>query len=244
MIKIRRSICLIALTATAITTTAFANDKSEAFIGYAYDLKTQELLYTEQHSYPSAVIHDVKYKEPDGKLFANKTIDYQYSYHAPNILQKNNRNGELIDIKRIEDKDGQQETLIKYQENKKESIKTGSVNNNSNLVIDAGFNQFIIKHWDTLIAGKKMTIDYLIPSALDHYELSIKKESCEDKGQHCFSISASSFLISLFSSDLKLTYKITENNHIRLISFQGRSNICDSEGDYQDVKIIYQYEQA
>ncbi len=113
-----------------------------------------------------------------------------------------------------------------------------------------------------MIGGQEITIDYLIPSLLDYYELTIKEEACQVnpqneaealiKDQYCFSISASSFFIGLFSSQLQLTY-IKQNNNkdseiknndkekIRLINFQGRSNISDSKGNYQDVNIIYQY---
>jgi hypothetical protein len=222
------------------------SDKNRSdFIGYAYDLKKEKLLYTEHHKYLDAITHEVQYKETNGDLFASKLVDYQYSFYSPNILQINNRNGELIDIKRINKSN--KEISIRYQENEKEDVEKSPVDFSPRLIIDAGFDQYITRNWDTLVNsnnsnGKELTIDYLIPSALDHYKLSIKKEDCKTNEHYCFSISASSFFINLFSSDLKLTYSKVENNLPRLITFQGRSNICDSEGDYQDVKIIYQYE--
>lgn len=221
------------------------SDKDDDFVGYAYDLKTEKLLYTEHHKYLNEITHEVQYKETDGHIFASKLVNYQYSFYSPNILQKNSRNGEIIDIKR-NDK-ANTEISIRYQENSNKDVKKGRIDFSSKLIIDAGFNQYITRNWSLLVNsnngnGKEVTIDYLVPSALDHYKLSIKKKSCTNTDYYCFSISASSFFISLFSSDLELTYSKKENESPRLISFRGRSNICDSEGNYQDVTIMYKYD--
>jgi hypothetical protein len=236
------------------------------FVGYAYDLETNKLVYTEHHNYISPLLHEVRYKETSGEIFATKEIDYKHSYFAPDFIQNNSRNGEEIDIKRKSQNDGKNgiEYRIQYQENSKESLEKETISHSPRLIIDAGFDHFIPKNWQTLNEGKELTIDYLIPSRQDYYELTIKKETCKTKknskpknqpysrfeSEHCFSISASSFFIGLFSSQLELTYgkkKDSEGNNrnnIKLIGFQGRSNISDSEGNYQDVNIVYQYKES
>jgi hypothetical protein len=247
-----------------IALTTLTSAEQPKFIGYAYDIETQKLLYTEHHNYLSNVFHEVQYKETNGELFATKNIDYSYSYFAPNFTQHNLRNGEKINIKRKSNQNEETKIsyLIQYQENAKEKQQQDSINYSSKLIIDAGFDHFIAKHWQTLIGGQDITVDYLIPSLLDYYELTIKEETCQVNpqnktealisDQYCFSISASSFFIGLFSSQLQLTYtkhnshedseiKNNDKEKIRLINFQGRSNISDSKGNYQDVNIIYQY---
>jgi hypothetical protein len=227
----------------ASTAIKIPDKDGDDFTGYAYDLKTKSLLYTEHHKYLDEMTHIVQYKEVNGDLFASKLVNYQYSFYSPNIIQSNRRNGELIDI-RINN--GRKEISISYQENEREEAKRGLIDFTPSLIVDTGFDQYITKNWDILInddgSGKELTIDYLIPSALDHYKLSIKQEDCKINDHYCFSISAPNFFINLFSNDLKLTYSKLDGKSPKLISFQGRSNICDSEGDYQDVKIIYQYE--
>lgn len=240
----------------------------KTFIGYAYDMKTQELLYTEHHNYLDKFLHDVEYKETDGELFASKSINYNHSFFAPDITQTNLRNGEVIDIKRKDkaDKGTKNEQaiqyLVQYKENKKESLEKEIIKYTPRLIIDAGFDHFVTHNWQVLSAGKEISIDYLIPSAQDYYELTIKQETCKSNpklihkltpklssqapaqldDQYCFSIAASSFFIGLFSSQLELTYsKNKDSGDIRLIGFQGRSNISDSKGNYQDVNIVYQY---
>lgn len=232
----------------------------KTFIGYAYDMKTQELLYTEHHNYLDKFLHDVEYKETDGELFASKSINYNHSFFAPDITQTNLRNGEVIDIKRKDkaDKGTKNEQaiqyLVQYKENKKESLEKETIKYTPRLIIDAGFDHFVTHNWQVLSSGKEISIDYLIPSAQDYYELTIKQETCKSnpklndqlqtqfEDQYCFSIAASSFFIGLFSSQLELTYsKNKDSGDIRLIGFQGRSNISDSKGNYQDVNIVYQY---
>jgi hypothetical protein len=148
--------------------------------------------------------------------------------------------------------------LVQYKENTKESLEKETIKYNPRLIIDAGFDHFVTHNWQTLSAGKELSIDYLIPSAQDYYELAIKQETCKSNPKinpklndqvqaqfedlYCFSIAASSFFISLFSSQLELTYsKNKDSGDIRLMGFQGRSNISDGKGNYQDVNIFYQY---
>lgn len=253
MLKLSVSLFLIAITSfTTAENASLTNTINKSFVGYAYDLKTNKLIYTEHHKYTDNAIHKVQYKEINGEVFASKTVNYKYSDFTPDFIQENSRNGERIEVKR--DNKG---ILIRYQENRSSSVDSNRIYTNPKLIIDAGFDKFISQNWKALVAGKEMTIDYLIPSSLDHYELSIIKEDCEDDTLHCFSISSSSFFISLLSSKLLLTYKELyeegtdgsngENTHstrIRLMSFKGRSNICDSEGNYHDVYIQYQYEES
>jgi hypothetical protein len=254
---------LLASLVSADQKTNISSIKQPNFIGYAYDLETNELVYTEHHTYINTLLHTVHYKETSGEIFATKEIDYKHSYFAPDFIQKNSRNGEKIDIRRISQREGKNgiEYQIQYQETSKTDLADETIDFSPKLIIDAGFDHFIPQNWQALNDGKELTIDYLIPSRQDYYELTIKKETCKAKNsskyqnqpssrfesEHCFSISASSFFIGLLSSQLELTYgkkKDSEGNNrdnIKLIGFQGRSNISDSEGNYQDVNIVYQY---
>jgi|TARA_B110000211_G_scaffold116429_1_gene134853 hypothetical protein len=234
------------------------------FIGYAYDIDSKKLVYSEHHQYVTPTLHQVEYKEPSGEIFATKTIDYSHSYFAPDFTQHNLRNGEKVAVYRRDSVNEKIKYAINYQENSKEDSESNTLKLRPRMVIDAGFDHFITKNWDALLAQESLTIDYLIPSALDHYELTVKENTCtnttakknpesndiesndiernDDESIHCFSISASSFFIGLFSSELGLTY--AQNNTskiIRLIEFRGRSNISDQDGNYQDVNINYTY---
>ncbi|MFT4908598.1 MAG: hypothetical protein ACI978_002695 [Oleispira sp.] len=266
MYRLSTTILLMILSTLALADQQKSNEgmQLKKFTGYAYDMKTQEFLYTEHHNYLDTFLHVVEYKEADGELFASKSINYNHSFFAPDIKQTNLRNGEVIDIKRKNkaDKGTKNEQaiqyLVQYKENTKESLEKETIEYSPRLIIDAGFDHFVTHNWQTLSAGKEISIDYLIPSAQDYYELTIKQETCklnpklspklngqvkaQFEDRYCFSIAASSFFIGLFSSQLELTYsKNKDSGEIRLMGFQGRSNISDSKGNYQDVNIVYQY---
>lgn len=226
-----------------LTTKAMTEDYS--FIGKAYDLKNNELLYSEHHYYISEVLHKVEYKEPNGEVFATKTINYEKSLFSPDFILENKRNGEFISAKK-----NNQQVILDYKENRKSSIERSNINDSASLVIDAGFDHFITSNWDSLISGKSLSVNYLIPSQGEPYELTLKQVSCDfdndntenSKESFCFSISASSFFIRMFSSELQLAYNMSnEDNRYQLISFKGRTNISDVKGNYQDAYIRYQF---
>ena len=226
-----------------LTTKAMTEDHS--FIGKAYDLNNNELLYSEHHYYISEVLHKVEYKEPNGEVFATKTINYEKSFFSPDFILVNKRNGEFISAKK-----NNQQVILDYKENRKSSIERSKINDSASLVIDAGFDHFITSNWDSLISGKSLSVDYLIPSQGDSYELTLKKVICNSDNENtenskesfCFSISASSFFIRIFSSELQLAYNHNgEDNRYQLISFKGRTNISDRKGNYQDAYIRYQF---
>lgn len=235
---------------TLIANNTLAADYS--FIGKAYDLDSNELLYTEYHTYISPILHKVEYKEANGNVFATKIINYEKSFFSPDFSLENTRNGEFIRTK----KENENITL-EYKENSKSSTLKSLIKDKSTLVIDAGFDHFIMSNWQELITGKSIEVNYLIPSKGDYYRLNLNKISCDDSNSddYCFSISASSFFIRIFSSELKLTYSPIENigknitdikdtkqaQKYRLTSFKGRTNISDSKGNYQDAHIRYQF---
>lgn len=248
MLKIIMFTVCSLITATSITATSVAEDYS--FMGKAYDLASNKLLYTEHHHYLSTTLHKVEYREPNGDIFATKTLNYEKSFFSPDFVFTNNRNGEFISAKK-ENK----QVILEYQENTKSSRQKNKISDSNNLVIDAGFDHFITSNWQSLISGKSIVTDYLIPSQGEYYELTLKNISCDNPENYCFSISASSFFIRMFSSELKLTYsrynqiKETSNpiknsqekNNYRLTSFTGRTNISDRDGNYQDARIRYQF---
>lgn len=213
-----------------------AEFNTRSFSGKAYDLNSNELLYTEHHQYSSKFSHSVDYKTPDGDIFARKTLNYEHGYFSPDFVQENTRNGELI----RSHKKGKKVTL-EYKENDKSTVEVEKIKVSENLIIDAGFNNFITENWAELISGKELAIEYLVPSMLDSFELNVKKVRCSNDDDYCFSISSSSFFLRLFSNNLKLTYSKFGSNDYQLSVFQGRSNICDEDGNYLDVRIQYSF---
>lgn len=214
----------------------------ENFIGMAYDSDSQRLLYSEEHSYKSNVQHQVIYKEANGQVFAEKTINYSRSFIAPEFQQTNNRNGEYIETRY-----GDAQLQVFYRQNKDEKQSDEAIDISQSLVIDAGFDHYIRQHWDELMSGQSKVIKYLLPSHQQSIDLRIESIDCSAvlinnanaETVNCWRVAADSWVFRMLSDPLLLAY---ENSSQRLLTFAGRSNICDENGDYQDVIIRYNYE--
>ena len=216
--------------------------ENRKFIGLAYDPDGKSLLYSEEHSYKNDYQHEVIYKEADGQVFAKKTVDYRRSFIAPAFQQTNSRNGEYIETRYNND-----DTLeVIYRENKDQQQANENIDVNESLVIDAGFDHFIRDHWDELIEGKSKVINYLLPSHQQSIDLRIESIDCssvllngdDPNTINCWRVATDSWVFRILSAPLLLAY---DKSTRHLLTFAGRSNICDSKGDYQDVVIRYQY---
>ena len=207
----------------------------------AYDSDGKKLLYSEEHRYENDYQHEVIYKETDGQVFAEKTVNYNRSFIAPAFQQTNNRNGEYIETRYNDD-----QLQVFYRENKDEQQVKDDIDISDSLVIDAGFDHYIRLHWEELLSGQSKVINYLLPSHQQSIDLRIEAIDCNSvllnsaapEKVICWRVAADSWVFRMLSEPLLLAYEKSSRN---LLTFAGRSNICDSNGDYQDVVIRYQY---
>lgn len=205
-------------------------------VGSAYSVETGALLYRETHQRISDDLYKVEYSEPDGRIFANKTIDLSKSRITPSFSQLNERNGEKIDVTQT----GNQ-LQVSYQENSAAKVEKKSVKLAAGMVVDAGFDAFVKQYWDTLISGKEMDIEYLVPSKQSTFSFRFSQVTCVDgtkKGAMCFALKPVSWFVRLAVDPIVVAYDPSEK---RLLRFTGRANICDEQGKYQTVDIQYHY---
>ena len=209
------------------------NDNKLSFIGRAYDQNSGDLLYSEEHYFINSAHHSVIYREPTGQVFAKKQVIYNANQNAPEVYQVNHRNGESINIHKKDN-----EYLVSYQETPNQPIKTEAIKDKDALVIDAGFNKYIQTNWQSLTANQSPSIKYLLPTRQTTIELEIERTSCKESNQTCFLIEPSNWFFRMLSKPLVLTY---DSDSRKLMTFQGKSNISDSEGNYQEVVIHYDF---
>jgi len=233
MLTLRISVNLLKIILSWLTLLSIPAQGSD-FIGHAYQTDSKKLAYSEEHTIKNGVFHQVVYKEANGQVFAKKNIDYSNSFIAPDILQDNSRNGELIKTELRENK-----YRVSYRENFDQTIQRSDIRSSENFVIDAGFDHYIRLNWDVLISDKETVIQYLIPSHLKSIDLRITQAACKDEADDsriCFIVAADNWLYRMLSSSLFLSY---DKQHKRLMTFSGRSNISDKNGNYQDITIHY-----
>lgn len=196
-------------------------------IGEAYDLQTQEKLYSEYHDYQGEQ-HRVIYLDPEGDIIADKQIDYSNGLATPNFT-KVIRGSDQVAI------DWKNEKIsITKNPGKQKIIKAKTP-----LVIDAGFDHYVRQNWDKLIAGEKLSFYFPLPNRQTLAKLQIAKSTCTyTSSDQCFELNVSNWLLKMLIAPIELGYQPQTQ---KLMRYRGLSNISDEQGNGFVVDIHYRY---
>lgn len=206
-------------------------------IGEAYDIRSNQLLYVEKHRYLSANQHEVKYYNPEGELFAEKSLSYGRYEQAPAFEQTNQLRGEWIKVS-----DQGDYLKVEYREKSDSIVFDKRIKVSDHLLVDAGFDRYVKMHWDSLVSLQQTReIEYLVPSRMTTVGFEVARVNCLSgtrEGAICFAISPTSWFVSLAVDPITVAYDLESRN---LLRFNGRGNIVSDSGKYQSVDIHYQY---
>ena len=145
------------------------------FTGYARSREDRQLLYIESHYVrnPGALgeTRIVMYRcSIEGPAFARKELVYGNVREEPEFTFTDARRGYVEGLRRTT-----QGPRVFLQENTGSSRREAKVPANTAIVSDAGFDEFVRKHWAELEAGKSVRFPFLIPSRLDYLSFKVKK---------------------------------------------------------------------
>ncbi len=114
-------------------------------------------------------------------------------------------------------------------------------------MLDAGFNDFVQLHWDKLVAGNALSVNF---GSIAHQKTlpllisakpTAKCENIINKGAgpapFCFMVEIDNVILRMLIGNIKLTY---DNQH-RLEEFNGTVNIQDEKQESQSAIIHYYY---
>ncbi|MCW8194248.1 hypothetical protein F6455_05585 [Proteobacteria bacterium 005FR1] len=216
---------------------AAINTAEADIVGEARDRNLGELLYHELHYFSDEGLdHQVIYRTPDGEVLAEKKLDYTRSDVQPQLNQQNFACGESIGVSYAEDA-----LKVSYRPDEQEAVETAQVERDSELVIDAGFDNLVRRNWQQVTAGDPLTFDYLVPSRFTSYTFRLKNVDCSEsaeQGWQCFVIEPASWWLRMLVDPISLTY---ESSSRRLVEFNGLGNIASADCKYPRVKIRYEY---
>lgn len=209
------------------------------YVGNAYDLNNaNSLLYKEEHQLtlingkPS--MREVIYRSSTNELMVKKTNRYSENASAPEFDLQDLRSGyrEQAHYNR------EGGLVLSVQENQQASVQTKTLNTlPNNLIIDAGFDDFVRKHWAELEAGKNVSFSFASAARLDLIDFRLlKKDSNEN--ELVLSMRLKSRLLAWLLDPIELTY---DKQSQRLMRYRGLSNIQDVNGDSYSADIRYQY---
>jgi hypothetical protein len=209
----------------------------ETYEALAYDLKTGSLLYRELHRVERTADgsgrRTVLYRCPGGEPFARKVVDYGDDPTSPVF--------ELID-RRLGYREGVREGAAGYevfvQESSDEAEETAPLPRIEGLVADAGFDDFVKRNWDALLAGETQRFPFLVPSTLDAIEFKVRKHDEIVIGGETATVIRLS-LGAWYAFLLPHIDVVYANETRQLRQFSGISNVRDLDGDNYKVRIEF-----
>ena len=221
---VRRLAWLVALLATAPAAAALHYQE-----GLAHDPDSGVLLYREQH----LLDHEqgelrrrlVVYRCADGTAFARKQVDYGDSALAPAFEFVDARLGYREGLRRGA---GTGELWVRAGAAARE--RSAPVAAGEALVADAGFDEFIRRRWQPLLAGKPVPLQFAVPSRLDAYDFTVRRRGAgEVAGEPAeFFRLRLGGLLGWLAPHIDVAYGRESR---RLLRFEGLSNLRDDRGE-------------
>ncbi|MEQ8288667.1 MAG: hypothetical protein RIB78_02975 [Gammaproteobacteria bacterium] len=205
-------------------------------VGYAYDIDSGELLYSESHYetfQDGRIVSDkVTYRDTEGNVFAEKEVDYSGSPVMPDFNLQNFATGHQEIASKLES-----ELRVVFTPNEETSPQSETIPLPEQGIIDAGFDRFIVEHWQELVEGKQMVRKMLIPSLKKFIDFRIYQSRVDsESGKRELTVEPNSVLIRFLADPLLLEYELDQP---RLLSYEGKSNMRNEKGDNLLVRIDF-----
>lgn len=165
-------ICAAAALASPIRAAAAPLDSYLTYGGTATAARSGEFLYHENH-----VLHYrdgkligrvVLYTCSDGAAFARKTVAYDDPL-SPDFALEDASTGMREGVRTEGD-----DRRVFFRGDRAAAEKTGSIPRVDGLVADTGFDAFVHSNWQALMAGKSLTMHFLVPSRLEEMDFNVQ----------------------------------------------------------------------
>lgn len=245
------ALIILASAAMAVTTSAVAlpsNLPEDIWaIGTAWTQDQQKVQYYEFHYADNPELDlptRVEYRDPEGRIFATKAIDYSDSLIAPAVSQQDFRNqAQLLTEHSAEP--AAEFIRVNFRPHDSDELQQTEIATRETLIVDAGFDPFVRKHWDHLVAGRRVTADFLVPARMDSVRISVSRTdeaNCPADTQplHCFVIRPAGLLrvVGWLVDPIYIGY---HKDSRRLLVFNGLSNLRDDAGEPRNALIKFEY---
>lgn len=204
--------------------------------GVATDLSTRQPLYSEEHflRYRDGQIAQrvVLYQCADGRPFARKQVEYVDPF-APDF--------DTVDVSRglhegLRSRSGQREVF--YRETTTDTEVTKRLPAVTGLVADAGFDEFVRGHWDALMSGQSLELDFLVPSRLGVHEFRVshvRAAVTDGTLSQVFRLRLSGVLGFVLPA-IEVHYSDAQRT---LLRYEGLSNLQDADGNHYKARIVF-----
>lgn len=211
---------------------------AERYEGLARERGGGALVYREVHwlfGQPGERQHLVLYRCADGAPFARKLLRASPSPETPDVEFVDGRDGYREGVRSLAR--GEREVFV--QASRGAPVETRRLSlPAAGAVIDAGFDDFVRAHWQSLAGGQAATVRFLVPSRFEFLPFRVAgARDAEVDGQPVRRLRlklAAWYGFALPGIDLAY-----EPDGQRLVAFQGIGTIRDSRQRHLDVDIVF-----
>lgn len=233
---------LMTVVTLAMAARAAAAAQERSFMGYAYDLESDELVYTETHREFFGEVEVVEletvYRGPAGDLIALRKVDFGTNQLAPEFRFEDKRLGYTEGMSHS---DGM--VRVFRQGEKSSKLKERLLEPPKLFVADAGFDRFVTQHWDRLVAGDDVSADFLIPGRARFLRFGFELEGedlIDGEPAVTFRMVCRNAIVRLLVDPIRISY---HRDHRILMRYEGMSNIKDANGDNYSVRIEFPFDE-
>ena len=241
---------LLAITTSAAAEPPDAGQADLVFTGKAYDLDAEvgdpsALIYTEQHRQTgicesgkwTPAKDSVSYLQPSGEERGSKVVDYTVALQRPSYTMLDHKFDERIEVTN----DSDERALVYYDEYEEPEIQRYEVPLEEDSVINAGFDQLVVKNWNDLMEGETISFDFVAVPRGEAYDFEATKveSSRSTKGDNVIRIQPAGFFTDFFVEPIYLAY----NDEGYITDYIGLGNVRKDSNENYRVHIRYDYQE-
>jgi hypothetical protein len=226
------SIVIVTSLLTALSSASFASEK-EVHWGEARN-QQGDLVYKEKHSVTRegdrVITSLTEYISPAGQVIATMESDYSQNVSMPTYVFEDHRRGYREGLRKEEGE------YIIFKQKRGSKEERGTVTNTEDVFSCQGWHYYLVNNLATLERGD-VELNLILPSELKALPFEIQQ--VRSKGDRVEAVlKFNHWLFRYFAPTLRLVY---DRKSKKLVEYTGISNILDSKGDRQDVRIVYRY---
>jgi hypothetical protein len=168
------------------------------------DTKTGEKIFTEMSRarFKDGLIlsAESEFRDVAGNVYTRQKVEVKKSSVAPDYTLHDLRDGHREAVRHT---GAGYEILFKADAKAAETLP--------------GFSNFVVTHWDALIAGKAMYFYLILPTQRDYYRFRLIRDSAT-AGQVRFRIELENFVLRMFVDAIRISFDIGKK---RLVGYEG-----------------------
>ncbi len=219
-------------------TVTFSAERTERFVGTAVDLNSGKLIYVEEHeSYYKNGVNTgslITYRDETNTVIGKKEITFNGRSPIAEFRREDFRFG-TIESAAIA---GNRIRLIN-KENSNAETEEELLSVPMPIAVDAGLNNLVRNHWDSLQREYNIAFNFAVPSQLDYYSFRVVKDRNESfRGRRAMVVRFESdhWYIRLFVDPVIVWY---DEETRRAVKYEGISNIYNADGKSYIVRVTF-----